>query len=108
MLGALVTGMLLQAAIISGPPLPSRQPAAPARPLSPVPTTPCPKGANGDIVVCGSTDANERYRLRPLPERYVDEQRLQMKLGGNATLGSEIQQGRLGDGQVMLTLKVPF
>ncbi len=101
----LVTLMLFQATIISGPPEPAK---APPSPRSVAPTR-CPRDAKGDIVVCGSTDRNEQYRLRPLPERYQDPNRAIVALPGNAKLMPEIQQGRrFGEGQVALSLKIPF
>lgn len=94
---------LFQATIIAGPPVPANAPPAPTR----VTSAQCPRDAKGDIVVCGSTDQNEQYRLRPLPEKYVEQTRLQKHLG-NAVLAPSIEQGRLGDGRVMLNLTIPF
>lgn len=58
--------------------------------------------------MCGSTNQNEQYRLRPLPEKYVEPSRVVIKVPGNAALVPAIEQGRLGDGRVMLNLKIPF
>ncbi len=96
---------MLQAVVVAGPPAPAK----PAAPVLPVATAPCPRDSRGDIVVCGSTDKNEQYRLRPLPERYEDPNRVIMMLPGNAKLMPEIQRGRTyGEGQVALTYKIPF
>lgn len=95
---------MLQAVVVAGPPAPAK----PAAPVLPVATAPCPRDSRGDIVVCGSTDRNEQYRLRPLPERYADPQRVGWKLPGKATLAPAIEQGRLGDGRIMLNLAIPF
>ncbi|AOH83239.1 hypothetical protein AWL63_03885 [Sphingomonas panacis] len=77
-------------------------------PLATGHTAPCPPDADGDIVVCGRQGRDEAYRLRPLPERYVEDQRLRLKLPGDATVSPHADQGRLGDLQAKVTLKIPF
>ena len=88
--------MFLQAASADPPPTPT---------LS---TAPCPTDTNGDIVVCGRQDRDESYRLRPLPERYVQNQRLRLTLPGGGTITPHADQGRLGEVQAKVTLKIPF
>jgi hypothetical protein len=99
----LATLWLLQATIVVGPPAPTKAPLSPA----PVVPAPCPRDAKGDIVVCALPDQNEQYRLRPLPEKYVEQTRLQQHVG-NAVIAPSIEQGRLGDGRVMLNFTFPF
>ena len=71
-------------------------------------------GATGDeIVVCGSPTANEQYRLRPLPDKYVAPPfRAETKLFGDATGGVGAQQEAFSNGQVSkqvkVTIRVPF
>ncbi|WP_242148570.1 hypothetical protein [Sphingomonas sp. BAUL-RG-20F-R05-02] len=96
------TAMFLQAAT-----LPDAAPAAPPARTSVLPP-PCPSDANGDIVVCGRVDAQETYRLRALPERFVKDPRFRINLPGGSTITPHIDQGRLGDAQAKVTLKVPF
>jgi len=76
--------------------------------IKPLQTRFCPHDANGDIIVCGASDPNEKHRLRSVPERYADLKRVGVALPGNAWFGPEIGQGRLGEGQILLTLKIPF
>jgi hypothetical protein len=49
--------------------------AGPARPPVPAPPptrAPCrPDASASDVTVCGSRSAEERYRLKPLPDRYA-------------------------------------
>ena len=99
----LITVLALQAIIVAGPPRPANAPASPA----PVISSSCPGDADGDIVVCGSIDQNEQYRLRPLPEKYVEQPVLQQHFG-NAVLAPSVEQGRLGDAQIRLNLAIPF
>lgn len=83
-------------------------PAADPPPAPVVGSAPCPVDADGDIVVCGRQDRGETYRLRPLPERYVEDQRLRLTLPGGGTITPHADQGRLGDLQAKVTLKIPF
>ncbi|SDA25765.1 hypothetical protein SAMN03159340_01924 [Sphingomonas sp. NFR15] len=69
---------------------------------------PCPTDTNGDIVVCGRQDRDESFRLRPLPERYVEDRQFRLKLPGGSTVSPHADQGRLGDPQAKVTLKIPF
>ena len=95
---------LMQAAVIAGPPVPPNfnLPTAPPRDRS------CPKDTDDAIIVCGSPDNNEQHRLRPLPEAYVDENRVIAQLPGNATIAPGFHQGRFGEGQLLVTLSIPF
>ncbi|GAA0737342.1 hypothetical protein [Sphingomonas japonica] len=63
---------------------------------------------DGEIVVCARTDRNERYRLHPLPERYVERRQVRLRLPGGGTVEPHVDQGRLGDPQIKATLKIPF
>lgn len=99
--------LLLQASDSLGPPSSQRSTSA-TTPLKPVTTRPCPAKADSDIVVCGSADQNEQHRLRPLPQKYVKNPRIIVPLGGKATATSAIEQGRLGDGRIMLKMQIPF
>ena len=95
---------LMQAAIIAGPPVPPDFNLS----IAPPQDRSCPKDADGAIIVCGSPDKNERHRLRPLPEDYVDENRVMARLPGNATIAPGFHQGRFGEGQLLVTLSIPF
>ena len=73
----------------------------------------CPTVPSGDdIVVCGDRQP-DRYRLRPLPQRFETKGGLplaQTGIGGG-TLGVTTQQAMIGNvpvNRVMLTLKLPF
>jgi len=94
--------MFLQAAA-----LPDAPPAAPPARTSVLPP-PCPTDANGDIVVCGRTDVQETYRLRRVPERFVKDPQFRITLPGGSTITPHMDQGRFGDVEAKVTLKVPF
>ncbi|MBX9730398.1 MAG: hypothetical protein K2X59_03650 [Sphingomonas sp.] len=113
-LGAmLVTLILFQSATIAGPPVLLDLASIDAVPgsmerIKPLQTRFCPPDADGDIIVCGSSDPTEKHRLRSVPERYPDRKRVGVDLPGNGWFGPEIAQGRLGEGQIQMTLKIPF
>ena len=77
-------------------------------PLATGRSAPCPTDANGDIVVCGRQGRDESYRLRPLPEQYVEDRQFRLKLPGGSTISPHAEQGRLGEVQAKVTLKIPF
>lgn len=89
--------MLLQAA--TPPPPDTRTTALPA---------PCPADTNGDVVVCGRPDEQETYRLRALPDRYGQDRNVRITLPGGSTITPHADQGRLGDVEAKVTLRVPF
>ncbi|CAN5343524.1 hypothetical protein BH10PSE15_BH10PSE15_04630 [soil metagenome] len=94
------TALVLQVANVIAPDVrPAHADAASAR---------CPSDADGDIVVCGKPDQQESYRLRPLPERYVQDRQVRLKLPGGGTITPHADQGRLGDLQAKVTLRIPF
>jgi hypothetical protein len=96
------TAMFLQAATLTG-----SAPAAPAPRTSALPP-PCPTDTDGDVVVCGRPDSQESYRLRAVPERFVKDAQFRIKLPGGSTVTPHADQGRMGDLQAKVTLKVPF
>ena len=96
------TAMFLQAAT-----LPDAPAAAPPARTSALPP-PCPTDTNGDIVVCGKPGVQETYRLRALPERFVKDPQFRIALPGGSTITPHIDQGRFGDVEAKVTLKVPF
>jgi hypothetical protein len=96
------TAMLLQAAVP-----PDAGPAAPTPRTSALPP-PCPTDTDGDVVVCGRPDSQESYRLRAVPERFVKDPQFRIRLPGGSTITPHAEQGRLGDLQAKVTLKVPF
>ena len=99
--------MMLQAA---GPAAPDDAPAGRLEAMRPCAAQ---DDAGGDIVVCGRVDANEQYRLRPLPHRYdpVGGPGIGMRVGpGQANLyatGTRSPDGK-PDKRIMVTLKLPF
>ena len=71
----------------------------------------CPVSDGGsDIVVCGKRDAAEKYRLRPLPEKYapIGGPGIGVDLGNGARGNLHTEQGRPGDKRVMVTVTMPF
>ena len=71
-----------------------------------------PDTSSGDVVVCGRTDP-DRYRLKPLPERYArkaEQPLAQVRIGGS-TLSATAEQGSVGNiptNRAMVKLKIPF
>jgi hypothetical protein len=75
----------------------------------------CQRSGDDEIVVCGNPDASERYRLKPLPERYVAREGLpkaEIALPGNTRAAMEAKSQGVGAGvvsqRVMLRIKAPF
>ena len=68
---------------------------------------------DGDIVVCGRTEPQEQFRLRPLTQRYdpVGGPGTGFRVGGGqGNVYAEGQQSPDGkpDKRIMVTLKFPF
>ncbi|WP_116092179.1 hypothetical protein [Sphingomonas crusticola] len=62
-----------------------------------------------EIVVCGTRDADERYRLRPIDEgRYRDDPIVAETkfLGGK--LKAHVDEGAFGSTRAMITFAIPF
>lgn len=97
--------------------LPYAPVAGPARPPVPAPPLarkPClPNESATDVVVCGSRSAAERYRLRPLSDRY-EEKPLRAATALNDSTTAEIagEQKDFGSGfvsqRIMLNFKFAF
>ncbi|OYY71650.1 hypothetical protein [Sphingomonas sp. 28-63-12] len=100
--------LLLQAVTTVGPPAAMQPAPFQPVPIKPIRTPSCPATADGEIVVCQSVDQNAQFRLRPLPEKYRQPTRVVVPIGGSATVSPNIAQGRLGEGQILLTVKIPF
>ncbi|WP_232491615.1 hypothetical protein [Novosphingobium kaempferiae] len=72
----------------------------------------CPEGRVGEIVVCAQNP--EKERVRPLDAFAVREglPRAEMGLSENSTLGIEVEQATVGNGQVsnraMVRYKLKF
>ncbi|MDR6788001.1 hypothetical protein J2Y58_001353 [Sphingomonas sp. BE138] len=77
---------------------------------------PCTAPTRGDVVVCGRRPDPERYRLRPLDDRYDPDAAALPKaetgiLGGRAALAAEAEAASVGGVQsnrAMIRLKIPF
>lgn len=85
----MLVAFLLQAAV-AGPVLDQPRPAGV-----------CPRSPSGDVVVCARPGAPERFRLRPLPDRYSADAPALPKaetrvLGGRAKLAAEAEAGSVG------------
>ncbi len=82
--------------------------------LSPVRQQQCAPGDPNEIVVCGSRQESERYRLRPLPDGEFEEDRLVAKadLGGGFTGKMHMDQVEISPGivskRVLFSIKKPF
>ena len=77
------------------------------------PTDACDgRAANDEVVVCGSKNADQRYRIKPdeNPSFVEKPVRAQVKLGnGTGGLsGQSVSVGGFQSNRVMLTLKFPF
>jgi hypothetical protein len=71
----------------------------------------CPKDGGGDdIVVCGSRDAAEKFRVRPLPQKYgpVGGPGVGVALGDGLRGNVHAEPGRMGDAQAMVTITKAF
>ena len=67
----------------------------------------------GDIVVCGRTESQEQFRLRPLPRAYdpVGGPGIGFRVGaGTGNVYAATQQSPDGkpDKRIMVTVKLPF
>ena len=84
----------------------SEAPAEPAKP-----DAQC-EAADGEIVVCGSRKANDRYRLKPLPPAREGPNKAEVSLGGGATLSAETEAGGVPGAEsvprVMVRFKLKF
>lgn len=106
-MGAVVVILLLLQTATAGPLLDE-----PRHPLA-CPADPAP---GGEVVVCGRTGAQERFRLHALPERYGGgpaglPPAQTAILGGRAALAAEAEAGSVGGVQsnrMMVRLKFPF
>jgi len=99
---------VLQVAVPSPPPADSRKTVELPPPWRPAT---CPVGEpGGDIVVCGTRESAEAYRVRPLPERYkgVGGPGVGVDLGKGARGNLYTSRGRLHDNRVMITVTMPF
>ncbi len=74
----------------------------------------CAPGNATEIVVCGSRQESERYRLRPLPDADFKEDRLvaEANLGGGFTGKVHMDQVEISPGilskRVLFSIKKPF
>lgn len=87
--------------------------AGPERPSTAVPThvaKPCrPDSSSTEVTVCGSRSADERYRLRPLSDRYEEKPlRASTTLGDGATAEVAAEQKDLGSGFVSKRMMLNF
>lgn len=96
------TAILLQAAMPA-----DVSPVAPAARTSVTPA-PCPIQSSDDIVVCARPDAQETYRLRTVPDHTVEDRQFRLRLPGGGEITPHTDQGRFGDLQAKVTVKVPF
>lgn len=93
---------------------PAAPPAEPRKTVElPPPWRPatCPVSEPGsDIVVCGTREAAEAYRVRPLPDRYkgVGGPGIGVDLGKGVRGNLYTSPGRLNDKRVMFTVTMPF
>jgi hypothetical protein len=91
--------------------------SAPAADASPPPkleaVKPCPpQQPGGEIVVCGHPQAQEQYRLRPIPEKYTESPvRAEKSIAKGMTLSAETEQHvilHVPSNRAMVRLKVKF
>ena len=82
----------------------------------PVAFDPCRASTGNDVVVCGRRPDPDRYRLRPLIDRYDADAAALPKaetaiLGGRAALAAEAEAATVGGVQsnrAMIRLKIPL
>ncbi len=82
----------------------------------PVAPDPCRAPTGNDVVVCGHRPDPDRYRLRPLTDRYDADAAAVPKaetaiLGGRATLAAEAEAASVGgvpSNRAMIRLKIPL
>jgi hypothetical protein len=70
----------------------------------------CPRGASGEIVVCGSRDRQSKYRLPRLAHEY-DRRAIHPEAvvpGGRIHVESERRPDGLVDKRIMITFGLPF
>ena len=101
--------LLLQASTVAAAPSPPPQRIDLLRSLAP---PKCEPGAEGEIVVCGSRDRSEPYRLEPLPPRYVEKPlTAETRAFGNVRAGVTTESASVGgftSNRVMVRFKLPF
>lgn len=95
--------------VVAAPP-PVAGPERPLTTLSAHVGKPCrPDSSSTEVVVCGSRSADERYRLKPLPDRYEDKPlRASTTLGDGATAEIAAEQTDLGSGFVSKRMMLNF
>ena len=71
---------------------------------------PCPKSASDEIVVCGSRDRQNRYRLPKLSHEYDGKRFHPEKIvpGGRIHAESSVRPDGLVDKRIMITFALPF
>jgi len=78
------------------------------------PAAGCDSRAPADeIVVCGSKDSDQQFRLRPPEEHRYDDKpiRAEMKLFGDSSLGAHADEAGVGgftSKRAMITFTLPF
>ena len=85
---------------------------APDTPVEPAkPAEQC-EAADGEIVVCGSRKANDRYRLKPLPPVKDTPKNMEVSLAEGVTLSAGINPGAVPGAEnvpsFMVRLKIKF
>ncbi|MBY0583533.1 MAG: hypothetical protein K2P68_11530 [Sphingomonas sp.] len=104
----MMTYLLMLAQSTISPPSAASEPMTPAAGPSLLVKAKCPVIPAGEILVCADKARNEAYRLRPLPEKYAADRMARIKLAGGGSVTAKGEAGRLGDNQIMLTLRLPF
>ena len=81
-------------------------------PVEPVKPADRCEAVDGEIVVCGSRKANDRYRLKPLPPSPDGPKKAEISLGEGATLSAEAEAGGVPGAEnvprVMVRFKLKF
>ena len=73
----------------------------------------CRPDNSDDVIVCGSRDAGQRYRLQPLETaRFEPDRKAETTLVGDLKGAAEVERKELGPGlvssRIMFKLKLPF